>query len=1229
MLPSSGYFQSINCPFYDSGLCDRSYCHYRHVKRDNPTKECGSAEVGANSLLGVGDDHNILQQLVSEAVKKALRDTELSSSVEGDAGNAGSSGGTEEVSSKLAEKVIEGLKPLVARSPPSLPTPVVSVPIPSYKPTPISELRKRHIPVPYTPKDAKTTLIKRQSSTDVGSQLVKAKPVSTKRREEYVPGNLGKAVDGEKPCYKPYTPQSYGEVHYSPLDSAVTSEILYTPSDKSSLPTKTPDYVPTGLSDTSLPNAFYKPTNRGDSPIREPEYQPYIGSSSSRLLSYIPSKLDGSKENSDVDSSSDAFDPECSTVSYSSSKISQGCVKKNINESHIKQLSSTKHPVTNVPVKLNSDNATETHSATSKGSNSDSSHSNSVKLKSKSESKERDKLKSSSKYSSHHKSQQEHKSGKGHSSSREHKDGKVLKDLKHQKENKDHKESKSPKDSKNHKSMKDGHTALDTNNSKDEFHEKDNSIHKSIKGSKDSKDKHKRRNEDEHDSKVKRQRLDSSDGVDGKKKEKARETGSKTENKHKSESSRSKSDKEKKSINDKHSSSRTKHSGSSHAVHKTIVKHTSESVEMKESRNKLNSSVKKSKTSASGQSNNKKFEENKTVPKTSIVDLKRKHHSGDSFEEMESLIMERLQERDHADLSVGDSDTDEDIRAEECLKIFNSYKPEAPEETHKKTELSEKEPEGTDSALPAKKRLAHEGAAFLAKKTVVPRKLFDPALAMVNRLTKAKEQLPEVQLLQPKTIPGKRRIAHVPNVSKLLDAKEKIIAEVQSAKSEPTKSQTIAKGSQRVAHVPPKEVTCRPLISSVDGSKIPANVRQKYCNLMFDELLKKMESEEDCCRLALMEEESCYSRSSSRNVYVNLAIITIQRLRNLAVTEGKDVTSGGSKITVRHENVIGGKSKAQGLWSIIPSKKGPAVLDESLAYQLMMEKYVMAEDELVANGYPRPCPTEKGRAIMMETTFRGKSKSKSFTERICDRCGKEYFVDEKGLGNPSDNCTFHWGRAFKTRGIGELETRYSCCQGEARSEGCTMWACHVSDMFDPDNLRGFVQTLEKPNATPGKIFALDCEMCYTTGGLELARVTIINYKGECVYDSLVKPEKTVLDYVTRYSGLDEAIMKKAKRTILDIQATLLSLFDKKTILIGHSLDSDLKALKLIHDTVVDTSLVFPHRRGPPLKRALKTLCAEYLQQLIQTGEAGHDSAEDALACIDLMKWKLKEDLKSR
>lgn len=77
------------------------------------------------------------------------------------------------------------------------------------------------------------------------------------------------------------------------------------------------------------------------------------------------------------------------------------------------------------------------------------------------------------------------------------------------------------------------------------------------------------------------------------------------------------------------------------------------------------------------------------------------------------------------------------------------------------------------------------------------------------------------------------------------------------------------------------------------------------------------------------------------------------------------------------------------------------------------------------------------------------------------------------------------------------------------------------------------------------------------------------------------------------------MLAKVTRNLRDVQAILMSMFHSNTILIGHSLESDLKALKLIHSVVVDTSVLFPHKMGPPKKRALKTLCIENLKRIIQ------------------------------
>ena len=67
-------------------------------------------------------------------------------------------------------------------------------------------------------------------------------------------------------------------------------------------------------------------------------------------------------------------------------------------------------------------------------------------------------------------------------------------------------------------------------------------------------------------------------------------------------------------------------------------------------------------------------------------------------------------------------------------------------------------------------------------------------------------------------------------------------------------------------------------------------------------------------------------------------------------------------------------------------------------------------------------------------------------------------------------------------------------------------------------MAGYVQT--KPHSHQRKqdepdVYALDCEMCYTSQGLELTRVSVVNTELVTIYETLVKPHNPVLDYNTR------------------------------------------------------------------------------------------------------------------
>lgn len=47
------------------------------------------------------------------------------------------------------------------------------------------------------------------------------------------------------------------------------------------------------------------------------------------------------------------------------------------------------------------------------------------------------------------------------------------------------------------------------------------------------------------------------------------------------------------------------------------------------------------------------------------------------------------------------------------------------------------------------------------------------------------------------------------------------------------------------------------------------------------------------------------------------------------------------------------------------------------------------------------------------------------------------------------------------------------------------------------------------------VLAFDCELVYTTAGMSLARLTVLDESGQVTMDQYVKPRAAILDYNTR------------------------------------------------------------------------------------------------------------------
>ncbi len=293
-----------------------------------------------------------------------------------------------------------------------------------------------------------------------------------------------------------------------------------------------------------------------------------------------------------------------------------------------------------------------------------------------------------------------------------------------------------------------------------------------------------------------------------------------------------------------------------------------------------------------------------------------------------------------------------------------------------------------------------------------------------------------------------------------------------------------------------------------------------------------------------------------------------------------------------------------------------------------LEPLLLTHEDLLRWNYIVDIPVEWGPG--------GESPSADGEIFVCERCKEPYCVRSLDH-NPAiaNACTYHWGKSlYRTIGgespfdssifplantlrAGERTRTYTCCSVTTNSnaEGCTRGP-HVFYETEPRLLHARYPFSETSfmTSTALDIAALDCEMVYTTGGFRIARVSVVDASGECVFDEFIKMDDGVevvcviphpkyisgithleglcfnRDLNSRFSGIhSEQYAERAVLSLESAQRALAWLIGADTVLIGHALDNDLRALRLVHHRVVDTAALFPHSRGPPYRRALRDL----------------------------------------
>ena len=397
---------------------------------------------------------------------------------------------------------------------------------------------------------------------------------------------------------------------------------------------------------------------------------------------------------------------------------------------------------------------------------------------------------------------------------------------------------------------------------------------------------------------------------------------------------------------------------------------------------------------------------------------------------------------------------------------------------------------------------------------------------------------------------------------------------------------------------------------------------------------------------ALEQEENIAKQNPA--VYLNVIKLRITKLKKMKFAEWKEerLKQFAKRAPVELISKIGSASKI--------SETGLSSSQEIT----FLSKLLAKQGDLARHGYVPHAPSDE--EIVQARS--GVEAAQGWEQ--CDRCKTRFQVfvgrrEEDGALTSGGTCTYHPAKPRRPQAKdkadkGHREAIYACCnETVGESAGCTQATTHVFKISEPKRLALIMPFKQTPSKllTPGPNIAVcfDCEMGYTTLGLELIRLTATAWPiGEELLDVLVRPLGEVLDLNSRFSGvwpkdyanalsyectsIDEGTpLKDGKKRLRIVESPTIArdlLFEHltpETPLIGHALDNDLNATRIIHPSIVDTVLLFPHPRGLPLRFGLKALMKKHLDRDVQMGgDQGHDSKEDARAAGDLVRLKVSE-----
>ncbi|KAI0673399.1 hypothetical protein C8Q78DRAFT_969183 [Trametes maxima] len=171
-----------------------------------------------------------------------------------------------------------------------------------------------------------------------------------------------------------------------------------------------------------------------------------------------------------------------------------------------------------------------------------------------------------------------------------------------------------------------------------------------------------------------------------------------------------------------------------------------------------------------------------------------------------------------------------------------------------------------------------------------------------------------------------------------------------------------------------------------------------------------------------------------------------------------------------------------------------------------------------------------------------------------------------------------------------------------------------------------------PIPSPERFLALATTSvgCGPGGGTPMiARVAVVDYRGQTVFCTFVLPTTTVTDYRTTMTGIQASDLQQAfpgrAMDWNDVQQRVAQLLRDK-ILVGHMLWQDLSVLGIPHPAVAtrDVALYQPFRNALKANQALglQTLMWHLMRRRVQ--ETHVCALENARAALDLYRSHSEE-----